>query len=393
MDTLVANPPLLPTRPDRSKTPNGSGEPRRDRAERAPFPQGARGALLTGLVLVVAAASTLVVSRAYPRSLANRYRTETVARGQVTGVLRVPGRLVPTAQIRVGATEPSRVANVAVRPGERVERGQVLATLDSRQLRAAELAAQATTLAAQVGARQAQVKMAEIAYLLQRERSASSDPEVAAAALQGEIDLVNATAMFKRQAAEWVIARDRLAAATVRAPLSGLIIERAVEPGDTVPPGAPMFVIASDPKELELTAPISEIDAARLRPGKVTFQVPAHPGRTFEAQSDGVPEPAPVASGAPYRVRLRARNDDGALAVGMSARLEIPAQSADRVVTVPAEAVSFAPAGESSGGAVYVMSGPHPRRIAVTTGVADADRIELRDAPLADDARVIVGER
>jgi hypothetical protein len=39
------------------------------------------------------------------------------------------------------------------------------------------------------------------------------------------------------------------------------------------------------------------------------------------------------------------------------------------------------------------MSGPHPRRIAVTTGVAGADRIELRDTPLADDARVIVGER
>jgi HlyD family secretion protein len=347
------------------------------------------------LTLALAVAGVIALAQGRAQSDGRRYRTETVLRGQVTGVLHLPATLIPTARIRVGTTEPARVQKVSVRVGDRVERGQVLARLESRHLRAAAIGAEASALAAQVGARQAQLKMAEIAYLLQKGHGAPADPEVASAALSAEIDLVNATAQLKRQAADWVIARDRLAGSVIRAPINGVIAERSIEDGETLPAGTPMFVIASDPTELELIAPVSEVDAARLRPGTVTFEVPAHPGRQFEADSDGAVEPAPASTGAPYRVRLHAHNPDGALASGMTARLELPARSAEGVPIVPAEAVAFSPAADSraTGQAVYVVAQGRPRRIAINTGVSDARRIEVREASLREDDEVIVGER
>jgi HlyD family secretion protein len=348
---------------------------------------------LTTLALILAAGCGALATSAYRAHAAARYHTETVERAQVTGVLRLPARVLSTTEIRVGSLQPAQVHSVEVRPGQRVERGQVLARLDTRRLRAAEIGAEASALAAQVGARQAQVRMAEVAYLMHH--ASDQDPRLASLAMEAEIALVNATAEMKKQTAAWVIARAGLDGATLRSPIAGVVAERAVEAGETVAAGVPLFVIASDPSELQLQAGVSEVDAARLRPGKVTFEVPAHPGRRFEAETDGVIERAPVGSGLPYRLRLRASNGDGALAAGMSAQLVLPAMSASAALTVPARAVSWSPrsaAGEREP-AVYLLEGDRPRRVVLTPGVSDGQRIEVRTSALSEGARVIVAER
>jgi HlyD family secretion protein len=330
----------------------------------------------------------------------HRYRTETVARGPVTGLLPLSARLQATAEVRVGPEHAGRVAVVAVHPGDHVRRGDVLARLDARQLRADAVGADAGALAAQVGARHAQLQMAQIVYLLRQNLGHPSTdetrgPELEGAALDAEANLANAAAQLHKQAAVRVATRANLAAAVLRAPIDGVVVSRAVEPDETVQAGAPLFVVASDPAEVQLVAAVGELDAGRLRPGPATFEVPAHPGRTFEALAGPI-EPTPASSGAPYRMRLFARNPGRLLAPGMTATVKLPASSSAQSLKVPMAALAFSPDGPAAeaGTAVYVLGpGSHPRRIAVDVGVTDGRTAEIRSPALPSGTAVIVGQR
>jgi HlyD family secretion protein len=403
MDTLTLYPRLFPAR--KSPPPNtrnsleespGIRHRRFDGQALALVALSALACAMAGLALTVAVRGRL----AHPPV---RYRTETVVMGQVTGLLPLAARIVPTTEIRVGTERPGRILSVAVRPGDRVRKGDVLARLDTLELRAAVAGAQAGALAAQVGARQAQLRMAQIIYLLQQNMSGrtAEDEEkpvevLEAAALDAEANLANAAAELHRQAAARVTTRANLAAAVLRAPIDGVVVSRTVEPNETVQAGATLFVVAADPSRVQVVATVGEVDAGHLRRGASgTFQVPAHPGRTFQTGA-GQLEPAPSSSGAPYRLRLEAPNPGLSLHPGMSATVKIASASSATAMSVPVEALSFSPDGPvgEPGSGVYVLGeGARPRRIAVEVGVSDGRMAEIRSSALRPGAEVIVADR
>jgi HlyD family secretion protein len=239
-----------------------------------------------------------------------------------------------------------------------------------------------------------------VIFLLQQNaRGLASDDEhpvevLQAAALDAEADVVAREAELRQTAAVRLASQANLAAAVLRAPIDGVVVMRAVQPGETVQAGAPLFVVAADPARVQVIAPVGELDAAALQVGATMFEVPAHPGRRFDATSATL-EPIPSASGAPYRLRLVADNADGALVPGMSATVMVASASARQALYVPTDAVSFAPAGGAAdpGSAVHVVVDGHPRRVPVEIGVTDGRVVELRNTALRLGARVIVGER
>jgi len=193
-------------------------------------------ALLVMLAVVLAVMGAGMLVRARNQAPAPRYRTETVTRGQVTGVLRVPARVVPRSVVRIGADRVGRVVAVTVAPGEVVKRGQVLARLDDRELRALASGTRASLMAARVNAHQAQMRLAQIVYLLQHagrngienDGESLSATELKAAALDAEVTLVNAAAELKKQAASLVATQALLSNTVLTAPIDGVVLSRAV---------------------------------------------------------------------------------------------------------------------------------------------------------------------
>jgi HlyD family secretion protein len=407
MATLTIRPPFPPPGAPPASTPAISVD---DPGRAAPQDRPMSASLRAFVVIVTALLAAMLIAlglRARGTLASHRYQTETAVSGQVTGMLAVPAHLIPTASLRIGTEETGRVASVAVRPGDRVSRGQVLARIEDRKLRALAAGAEASAVAAEVNAQQAQLRLAQIMYLLRESAggldgaevprgSGNTRNELQGAALEAEVDLVNAAAELKKQTAAASATRTSMSHAVLRSPIDGVVMSRSVEPGETVPAGAPLFIVASDPSEMELLATIDEADIPFVAaPGAAVFSVPAYPGRQFQAVITAV-EPASEPAGRfSYRLRLRATNTELALRPGMTATVQLPLASHPDALLVPASAVAFTPAGTApeSGAAVYVRGGAGAHRVPVKVGVTDGRMAEVRGTPLQPGTPVIVGER
>lgn len=401
MDSLTLPPPPIPPRPATAAGPATAVDAGRSR----PRPGSRWVTVALGAIVVAlgAAAVTLAVRRPAPPERP-RYHTETVTRGRVTGLLHATAVLEPTATIRVGAQAAARVSSVAVNVGERVRRGQPLARLDARALRAEAQGAEAQAIAAQIGLRHAEMRLGQIIFLLEH-MSGPTAPrgheahvaELEAAAVDAEAELVTAAADLERHKAALYGRRVQLAAATLRAPIDGVVARRAVEPGDTVPAGTPLFEIVPPPGELRLIATVAEDDVARVRAGPVVFTVPALPGRVFDGLVTSV-DPTPHGDRPPfsYRVRILARDHEHALRPGMRAVVALPIESASDALIVPLDALRYAPAERGpleEGAAVHVLgTDGRPLRVPVDLGVTDGTFVELRGSRLREGASVILAD-
>jgi HlyD family secretion protein len=346
--------------------------------------------LATGACALAVVALGSAHLRASPR--ASRYRTETVTRGPVTGVLRLPAWLEPTATVRVGSDNTGRVMTVSARVGQHVRRGQVLARLDDRALRAEVAGAVAQAEASRVAVRQAQVKLRQIIYLLQRGDDEDRRGELESAALDAEGELYGAVAAQKRQDADAARTRARVGGSLLRAPLDGVVVSRSVEPGETVTPGAPLFVIAADASALRVVGHVGEADVAHVRRGAALFTTRALPGRVFPAMVTTV-GPVPDGDRPPfsYRVQLLARNDEHLLRAGMTVTLSLPIESAADALRVPVTAVRRNADGHTS---IQVLdTDGRPARVPVEAGVSDGRVTEILAADVAPGALVIADPR
>lgn len=360
-----------------------------------------RGRLLVGIGIVALMGAIAISVRPVGSAESPRYRTETVTSGPVTGVLRLPATLEPRSVVRISAASSGRVTSVRVNPGDVVKRGQVLARLDDGLLRAEADGATAATVGAQATVRQAELRLALLLSVLeQAEEIAEAPPEIAAALAELEVEaldaqavLVKALAELKQTEAVARASRIHLRRSVVRAPMDGVVVERLVEPGDTVAPSPalPMFVLSSDPRRMRMVANVNGADAARVQGGSAEFVVPAFGGRSFQAAVRDVAV-VPTSEGDQYRVLLDVENDTLDLRAGMSAVLNLPSQAGQEALVVPQEALRYAPnGGAASGPAVWVLDHGEPRRIPVQLGVVAGNQVEVRRAPLQPGASVIVG--
>ena len=141
------------------------------------------------------------------------------------------------------------------------------------------------------------------------------------------------------------------------------------------PPGPPLFVIASDPGVLRITAEIDAAYVSRVQPGAASFRVPVAGDRWFPATVIGV-SPADVSAQSPmtYAVTLDARNDDGRLLPGMSAFVSLVMETPADVLQVPARAVT-----RDAGTPAVIVSEPggNVRTVPVRVGVTDDSYVEV----------------
>jgi RND family efflux transporter MFP subunit len=299
--------------------------------------------------------------------------------GTIQSTLEISGTLAPRTRVGVQPKVPGRLERVLVDIGDRVAAGQVVATLDRR-----ELDAQVDAATAQIGVAQATIESADAALAnatseyaraqtlfesgaLPRQRLEGAETAQRSATAQknlAQANLAQAQAALRR-------ARELQRDATLTAPVDGYIVERNYDAG-AIPGDLPIVVVA-DIRQLKLEAGVSELDAGRLRTGlPALVSVQAKPGEEFSGQLAAI-APEVDARNRHFQIEVRVDNSKRTLLAGMYATARIVLQAVDKALTLPREAISSA----NGQRIVFKIDGDKITSVAVTEGLHDGRRVQV----------------
>lgn len=273
------------------------------------------------------------------------YVTEEASSGPLVVTISASGTLQPTRSVDVGSELSGTLETVLVNDNDRVTKGQVIARLDTSKLedtvvksRAALAQMEATVAEARANLK----RLRHVAELSGGKVPSQSELETAEASLQrAEANAASARATLKTD-------ETNIAKAAIRSPISGVVLTRKVEPGQTVVAAMStpvLFTIAEDLTKMELQVKVDEADVGTVKLGQsANFTVSAWPGRTFPATIQRVGLGSTITDNVvTYKTILAVANDDLALRPGMTATARITTANRDNVLLVPNAALRFVP--------------------------------------------------
>ncbi len=352
-----------------------------------------------GLIVAIAALFLYWNSR-HLQQLANAYRTQAVVRGDIATAVSANGTLNPVVLVNVGTQVSGTVKALHVDFNDHVQAGQILLELDPALLKA------------QVGQSEAGAEAAKAAVALAIANEARARPMFEQHYITPEQydQTVEALKAARAQLAQAhaQVAHDRtnLNYSVIRSPVSGVIVNRAIDVGQTVAANfqtPTLFQIARDLKKMQIDSSFAEADIGRIRPGlPVRFTVDAFPDQVFAAAVRQVRlNPTTVQNVVTYDVVVAVDNLDERLMPGMTAYVSVILDQRKDVLLVPNAALRFAPVPETQKmigspekagfGTVYVPGDKGPHAVRIETGLSDGRNVEVRGGDLKDGDRVIVG--
>jgi HlyD family secretion protein len=292
-----------------------------------------------------------------------------VALHDITGGLTASGRLSPREEIGVAADLSGyRIARVAVEEGASVQTGDVLAVLDDSLLRSQIDQLRASLLQQQIAAEQAQEQAARTVGL--KGQGVLSDEAIRNRDL-AERSAQATVAVTRAQLNDLLVRRDHM---VIRAPTSGIVIERDARPGDTSAPGTTLFRLARD-SLIELYAELPEADVAHVAPGDPA-EVTLASGKSFAGKVRLIGERVDNQTGlVTVRIALPVSPDlrNGGFAKARFVRTA-------SVLAVPEGAVRF----DADGASVTVVGhDDRVHRAHVRTGQRSGGLVEIVQGPAA----------
>lgn len=393
-----------------SPTPSFDTPDPADLARIRPPRRGRRWAIGLGVLALVAVGTTVAL---WPSDDDVAWQTGEVTEGALSLHVTAVGQLEPLDVVEVGSDLTGRLATVPVAKNQRVAAGDVLATLDPEPFAHAVDRARSQVDAARASLAQARAELEDATATRDRtarlvERGVMSTSEADAATLDAKVRAAavqTASATLRQAEATLADAVKDLADTEIRAPIAGVVIQRYVDPGQTVVSSMAttvLFEVASDLSSLEVEVGVDEADVARVAAGQhATFTVSAFADRVFEATVLTVDlAPDPDATVVTYDATLRVDNAEGLLRPGMTATAEIEVQALDDVVQVPTLALGYRPSRDPFGGdkasgtRVYVLRDGEAVAVPVTPLGSDGTRSAVApsgDVLLAAGDRVVLG--
>jgi len=402
----------------------------------------------------------LLLMRLFGGAATLGYATEQAQKGNLTVTVSATGKLAPINQVTVGSQLSGQVIKVLVDVNDRVTAGQPLALIDPSQFDDQVKQAQATLAANNAAVGQAQATLAQSKATLSRYQEVSrlSGGRVPAKTEmdQAIADRDRALANLSAANANVISARAALSSAqtqrvraVIRSPVTGVVLARQIDPGQTVAASfntPTLFVIAQDLRQMKLEVAIDEADVGNVKQGqRATFTVDAFPGKTFPAMitrvdvgsnlsvqdatssSSTSSTSSTTAQVVSYAADLSVANPDEQLRPGMTATADIVTMEKKDVLLVPNAALRFkpqttgAPAAQASGGIAGALT-PRMRRrggggdsaaplergskqsvyvkqadgslkaISVTTGDSDGSMTEITGGDLQPGMQVVTGQ-
>lgn len=378
---------------------------------------------LVGLVVL---ATFLAVSGwwLWPDDSQVQWQTQQLDRGDMVLTATATGSLEPKSEVSVGAEISGLITRVLVDENDQVTEGQVLALFDTEELEVAleqaeaQLAlSRASVAEAEATLQEAQVDERRISALRERGTTAQAELDAAVAVRKrAEAKLAYARASVRQAEAAVLQARTRLEKTVITSPINGVVLQRSIEPGNTVAASFQtpvLFLLAEDLKAMELHVSMDEADVGMVEAGQTaTFTVDAWSGREFSAEVLKVHlYPAVENNVVTYTTVLSVDNSEGLLKPGMTATATIETGRREDVLRVPNMAFRFTPPATDAGGGglfshpgaragsnrsgpsntVWVLRDGEPSRVVVETGASDGRYTELPGDDLAEGDEVITG--
>ncbi|WP_374943506.1 efflux RND transporter periplasmic adaptor subunit [Sphingomonas sp.] len=335
----------------------------------------------------------LLLKSCFAGKAAVDYSTQAARRGDLTVSVSATGKLAPTNQVTVGSQLSGLVTKVVVDVNDRVSAGQPLALIDPEQLddqiranTAALSANQAQVAQAQATVSEANAQLARLeeVYRLSNGRVPSKTELQTGRANAARAVAAIGVARANVAAAQAQLAQSQTqrARAIIRSPVSGVVLARQIDPGQTVAASfntPTLFVIAEDLSKMKLEVAIDEADVGSVQVGqKASFAVDAFPGKTFpaaitrvdlgsnltvsSASSAATTATSTTGQVVSYAADLTVANPTFLLRPGMTATADIVTSERRNVLLVPSAALRFKPAAADEGGGIAGSLTFRPRR-------------------------------
>jgi HlyD family secretion protein len=356
--------------------------------------------IVLAVVGVVVVGGVLGLVRKRAAAQAPHYLTEPVRRADVHVTVSATGKLQGLNTVEVGAEVTGKVLRVLVDYNDRVKQGQVLAEIDPEQLNAALEETNAQVLSADANIRTSQATLLEAKQARDRAEEqakqgliSQKDLETArATAARAEASLASATASASVSRASLKSAQSRVGKTKIVSPIDGIVLARAVEPGQTVTAGFQtpvLFRVAEDLTKLSLHVDVDEADIGRVKEGaEASFNVDAYPQRNFPSKVLSLRnEPKSSQSVVSYEAILTVDNSEHLLRPGMTATATITSETVKDTPVVPNAALRFTPPvrpgvappppPKAEEKRVYVLRDNAPALVPVKTGATDGHVTQL----------------
>jgi HlyD family secretion protein len=334
-----------------------------------------------------------------------RFNTAEIAENRVETTVTATGYVQPVDKVEVGTQVSGVIEKIFVDYNSQVKKGQLLAELDKSTLIERVTQAKATLTSSESDLRYAQQNFNRTKQLHDAKAATDEAYEEAVNRLaQAETSVANNKANLHQ-------AQVNFSYAEIYSPIDGVILDRAVEQGQTVAASfstPTMFTIANDLKKMQVEADVDEADIGRVRMGQaVRFTVDAYTDDIFEGTVNQIRlQPTVTNNVVTYTVIIEAPNPDEKLYPGMTASVTIITQT-ETGLCVLAEALNFEPSQEvltnlkidanpanpanpaMGGKTVWLKTHEGIRRQAIETGFSDGVITIVKEGLTAGDAVVL----
>jgi HlyD family secretion protein len=273
------------------------------------------------------------------------WRTAKVEKGDLKVSVTASGTVNADTMVQVGTQVSGIISKIFVDFNSNVRKGQVIAILDTTALAASVEDASANLFRNQVSVNQQKRNYDRTKRLFEEKVVAQADYD------QALSDYETAQANLRSAKSSYNRALINLKYATIVAPVSGVVVSRAVDVGQTVAASfstPTLFSIANDLTKMQVQASIDEADIGKIKVDQeVTFTVDAYDDQVFEGSVRQVRlQPVSTQNVVKYTVIINAPNPDLKLMPGMTANITVKIQEAKDIIKVPASALRFFPSQE-----------------------------------------------
>ena len=332
-----------------------------------------------------------------------RLETAKVGRSSISNTVTATGTVEPVTEVEVGTQVSGIIDKLYADYNDVVKAGQLIAEMDKVNLKAELASAQAQLASSKTEYEYQQKNYARSKVLFDKKLISDADYETAT------YNYEKAKAAYEQSQASMVKVNRNLEYATITSPIDGVVINRAVEEGQTVAAGfetPTLFTIAADLTKMQVIADVDEADIGNVENGqRVSFTVDAYPNDVFEGtvwqirlgdSSSSSSSSTSTSTVVTYEVVITADNPDLKLKPRLTANVTIYTLERENVLTVPTKSLRFVPEEELLPGTGYTtenraQEAPAGKRIiwvkqgqqltprAITVGSTSGNMIEVTE--------------
>jgi HlyD family secretion protein len=359
----------------------------------------------------------------------NKYETQAVDRGNITEKIAATGTINPVITVKVGSQVSGRIEKIFADFNSRVEKGQLIAQLETDIYQSRVAQNDANYKLAQAQRQEAKVALADAESSLRRIKNLSRE----LVASERELEMAETTFNAARATFDAALAREAQAQALLHAstvdlehtsiysPVDGIVISRNCDVGQTVIASfqtPDLFLIAQDLTRMQVEASVDEADIGKVQlEQKVLFTVDAFPDRVFQGKVAQIRfAPKEEQNVVTYATVVAVDNPDLSLRPGMTATVSVITIEKKNILRIPTVALRFkadpedknlfrqetedgqepdaAEASTELQQRIWIeTAGGKVNPLLIKTGISDGRYIEIVNGALHEEEKVIVGYR